>query len=433
MCSLADILNNFENVPSGHTLHSDFFDESGTVSELEVSRAFLSLAEGLQFLHNVQRRLHLGISPESVVITANGKWKLCGFGFSLSFQQGDQQRIASPYFLKAGGHQSASGTTGSVRVEPDLQYQPPETTDGGYNPPGVRYLTPQTDSFALAMLMYDVYRYNIGCSQRDRHLFQASLCISNNDVNQHLIVFENLQRLDFSFLLPGIDRLIMGLLQLNLQFRMTISDIVSSTYFVTGNQQIITTLETLHTRDVGTQSSQLLTLIHQLDTFPLRILKFTALPCIGKLCLQNPLLWEYALPLHKLLARLLGREQYKPLAAPYIAAGLTANSSTECTHAFLSSLDFIQESFDQTFFAVSSLNSLSQTIFLYSKCFWKHRSTPRASLCMLWKRQILCYRYALRFVPTFDFYRNAMCRLFALEYCFRAPMPRSDDFCSRRR
>lgn len=355
MCSLADILNNFENVPNGHAFHSDFFDESGTVSELEVSRAFLSLAEGLQFMHNVQRRLHLNISPESIVITANGKWKLCGFGFSLSFQQGDQ-RIASPYFLKASSQQSAA-TAGAVRIEPDLQYQPPETTEGGYNPPGVRYLTAQTDSFSLALLLYDIYRYNIGSSQRDRSVFHPSLSISNNDVSQHLIVFENLSRLDYGFLPSGIDRLISGLLQRNIQYRLSMQDIVGHPYFVTGNQAIINTLETLHTRDLGTQSSQLLTLFHQIDTFPARVLKFTALPAIGKLCLANPMLWEYALPMHKMLFRLLGREQYRMIAAPFVAQGMVSNVSVEAMHAFMNSIDFIQDAFDASFFAVRILLS----------------------------------------------------------------------------
>lgn len=359
VCSLADILNNFENVPNGHAFHSDFFDESGTVSELEVSRAFLGLAEGLQFMHNVQRRLHLNISPESIVITANGKWKLCGFGFSLSFQQGDQ-RIASPYFLKAS-QGASSGTAGAVRVEPDLQYQPPETTEGGYNPPGVRYLTALTDSFSLALLMYDVYRYNIGSSVRDRSSFQPSLSITNNDVNQHLIVFENISRLDFNFVPSGIDHLITGLLQRNPQFRKTMQDIVSHTYFVTGNQAIINTLETLHTRDLGTQSSQLLTLFHQIDTFPARVLKFTALPAIGRLCLANPMLWEYALPMHKMLFRLLGREQYRLVAAPFVAPGIISNVSTEAMHAFLNSLDFIQDAFDSSFFAVRRLHRSNKT------------------------------------------------------------------------
>jgi serine/threonine protein kinase len=109
-------MSRFETVPSG-AAHADFFENGRVVSEIEVSRGFLNLAEGLQYLHVVQRKLHLGINPESVVITAEGIWKLCSLGLSLGFQQGDQLRLPSPYFLKAEPAAHAS----SIRLEPDLR------------------------------------------------------------------------------------------------------------------------------------------------------------------------------------------------------------------------------------------------------------------------------------------------------------------------
>jgi SCY1-like protein 2 len=367
VCSLADIFTNFEYVPGGHLQLGDLFDEGGfTISELEISRAFLSLAEGLQFLHNVQRRLHLNLNPESIVLTATGKWKLCGFGFSLSFQQGDQQRIASPYFLKSATSSSSASSNSNnnsiVRLEPDLQYQPPEMTDGGYNPPGIRYLTSSTDAFSLGMTMFEVYRYNLSCTPRDRTVFHPTIHISNNDIHQHLMALDNLTKLSFSFLPTGIDRLIVNLLQLNVTSRQTINDIVNATYFVSGNQAIITTLESLHTRDLGTQSSQLMALLHQLPGFPPRVLKYTAIPAIGKIALTNPLLWEYALPVHRFIARILPRDQYRTIAAQYMTIGMMNNTSIEAMHAFLSFLEFIQESFDNTFFTVSIKSIISMIL-----------------------------------------------------------------------
>lgn len=55
-------------MPNGHIQHQAFFDEVGTVSEIEISKAFISLAEGLQFMHNVQRRLHMNINPECKIL-----------------------------------------------------------------------------------------------------------------------------------------------------------------------------------------------------------------------------------------------------------------------------------------------------------------------------------------------------------------------------
>lgn len=41
------------------------------------------LCEGLAFLHNEVKLLHRNISPESIIINANGAWKLIGFELAL--------------------------------------------------------------------------------------------------------------------------------------------------------------------------------------------------------------------------------------------------------------------------------------------------------------------------------------------------------------
>lgn len=107
LCSLSDLLTNFEHIPagssgSGFAELSGFIDNNNnsSISETEISRGLFNIAQGLQYLHTVQRRLHMNVTPECVVITSSGQWKLCGFGLSLSFAQGEQMRIASPYFMQ---------------------------------------------------------------------------------------------------------------------------------------------------------------------------------------------------------------------------------------------------------------------------------------------------------------------------------------------
>lgn len=60
-------------------------------------------------------------------------------------------------------------------------------------------------------------------------------------------------------------------------------------------------IDTMSSRDVGTQSSQLISLQSEIATFSPRILIYTVLPTISKLCLQNNTLWVYALPLFSLV------------------------------------------------------------------------------------------------------------------------------------
>eukprot|EP00981_Chlorochromonas_danica_P003586 scaffold662_cov281-Ochromonas_danica.AAC.1 len=348
VCSLADLLGEFEQVPGGHAIHSDFFDQNGLFSEIEISRAFLLLSQGIQYLHNVQRRLHLNISPESVVITAAGCWKLCGFGFSLDFAQGDLQRIASPYFLKSNNKE--------VRLEPDLRFCAPECTDGGFNPPGTRFLTPASDAFSLGLMFYEVYRYNLRMSPHDRLSYRPTVPISGNDANQHIMALDTLRSADYSFLPNGIDSVIGGLLQMNVQVRSTITDVVNNPFFAMGAQAVINTLESIHSKDIGTQSSQLISLEKQIADFPIRVLKFIVLPTVGQLCLSQPALWEFSLPLHETLSKAMTIDQYKPIAAPYIAAGLAVTTPPETVQSFLWHIKFIANTFDTIFFQTHATN-----------------------------------------------------------------------------
>jgi hypothetical protein len=193
VCSLADSLYNFENIASGMSSHACFFDNDGSVSEMEISRGLYTLAEGLQVLHTVHRKLHLNLTPESVVFTPGGYLKLCGMGFALGFQVGDAQRLASPYFLKAAEAKA------NIRLEPDLRYCGPEATIGGLNPTSVRYLSTSEDVFALGVLCLEMYRYNL----KEVHEGRAHLPLvplSNNSVSQHHASLEILGGLDMNFL-----------------------------------------------------------------------------------------------------------------------------------------------------------------------------------------------------------------------------------------
>lgn len=71
-------------------------------------------------------------------------------------------------------------------------------------------------------------------------------------------------------------------------------------------------------RDLGTQSSQLLSLQPELAHFPGRMLIHSILPAVSRLCLAAPNLWVYAMPLHAELAKLLPEDKYMYYAGPYL-------------------------------------------------------------------------------------------------------------------
>lgn len=359
VCSLADILNNCENVPGGMADHVAFFEAEKTVSEMEVSRGLLSVAAALQYLHSVQRKLHLNLTPESIVITETGQWKLCGFGFHLTFEQGDQQRLASPYFLKA--FPSTVHNT-VARLEPDLRYASPECTDGGMNPPGVRYLSPAADLFSLGLVFYEMYRYNLKLTSYERSFYRATVPVTHNDVNQHHLALQALHKMELNYLPNGVQQLLTGLVNLNPQLRMSINELTNHNYFTTGTQAILNLIDVLHTKDLGTKSSQMISLQHQLSEFPARVLINSVVPKISYLCVQESQLWVYALPIHVYVQRLLPGDQYKNKAHSFIAKGLAVADNNECIQAFLANINFIAKTFGKEFFQVCSDNADSRLV-----------------------------------------------------------------------
>jgi serine/threonine protein kinase len=78
ICSLRNVFDYFKGLQEGANFHDGFFGRSNdcTATEMEISRAFLHITEALQYLHNVQRKLHLNLTPESIVLTASGRWKV---------------------------------------------------------------------------------------------------------------------------------------------------------------------------------------------------------------------------------------------------------------------------------------------------------------------------------------------------------------------
>lgn len=52
------------------------------LSELEIKYGLDRIVEGLAFLHGSCKLVHCSLSPMSIVIAADGQWKLSGLGLS---------------------------------------------------------------------------------------------------------------------------------------------------------------------------------------------------------------------------------------------------------------------------------------------------------------------------------------------------------------
>jgi len=353
LCSLGDLLHGFDVVPDGLRTHASVFGAQGVLSEMEISRGLGQVVEALQTLHQVHRRLHLGLTPESIVLTPEGKWRLCSFGFSLCCEVGESSRVASPYFLRAMN----SGNS-RVRLEPDLRYLGPEVTAGGLDPPGIRYMQPTTDVFALGVLFYEAYKYNLKLAlERRPHL--CTMPLSGNSAMDHPNALTSLSNMDVNFLPHGLASLLQAMMASQTHLRITTADIGNHSYFNTGNLAVLRTVDALPSRDVGTLGTQLQSLVSQLGDFPERLLVSSVLPAICLVTNQNAALWVYAIPLHQTIRERVGDKlAFRNAVQDCFAAGLGVINPVETMQAFLRAVNFVRESFEATFFETNVINKL---------------------------------------------------------------------------
>jgi SCY1-like protein 2 len=352
VCSLADLLYEFDCVPEGRRLHGGLFEAGGALSEMEISRGLSQLVEGLQVLHNVHRRLHLSLSPEALMITPGGQWKLCSFGYSLCYEHGESARVASPYFLKAVGQHN------KTRLEPDLRYCGPEMTIGGIDPPQIRYLTPAADVFAIGVLFLELYRFNLkSLPERRPHLSLVPL--SSNSPLDHPNALDSLSNVDMTYLPHALGHLLQTMIALPTHLRINTTDICNHAFFATGNLAVLRAVDGLPSRDAGTQGSQLMALNDQLDDFPTRLLVGAVLPAICQVTSQNAALWTYALPLHRTIyTKLNDKFKFRNVVSESFANGLSVLNPVETMLSFLHCVDFIMEIFDTNFFESHVVNKL---------------------------------------------------------------------------
>ena len=154
--------------------------------------------------------------------------------------------------------------------------------------------------------------------------------------------------------------------------RISTSDVGNHTYFNTGNLAVLRTVDALPARDVGTQGTQLQTLVGQLGDFPERLLLSSVLPAVCQVTSQNAALWVYAIPLHQTIqARIGDKLAFRNAVQDCFAAGLGVVNPVETMQAFLRAVNFIREVFEAAFFEVGS-SAHGRCCGLHTLCLASH-------------------------------------------------------------
>lgn len=357
MCSLADILSRFEQVPGRYNWHTTYVEPNATITEVEISRGILNVAAGLQYLHTVKKKLHLNVSPESIVLTPTGHWKLCGFGFALGIQA-DEFRIALPYFLGPG-----SAAVKSIRLEPDLRYSGSEMSDGGAGGDGatIRQASHTSDVFSLGLVGYEMYRYNLMLAVQGR-AHSPVIQIHNNNLNDHPLAVQAVDSLDYSSVPLAARQLLTGMMQHNAQSRISLLDLTNNPFFHSGDMAVLSTVDELLFKDVGSQASILSSLSSQICNFSPRIIENTVLPVICNVGVANPSMWVYTLPVLTFISTKITTAAFLRNATAAFMKGLAVSEFTETIHAFVKHIDLLLDKFDPQFFQANVVPMLCNGI-----------------------------------------------------------------------
>ncbi|GAB2217242.1 hypothetical protein Droror1_Dr00000414 [Drosera rotundifolia] len=271
---------------------------------LEVKHGLLQVAEALDFLHNNARLIHRAISPESVLITANGSWKLGCFGFAISTDQASGDLASSQAF-----HYAEYDVEDSVLpFQPSLNYTAPEL---------VRTKEPSatcaSDIFSFACLAYHLITHK-------------PLLDCHNNVKMYMNSLNYLTSEAFSSipseLVPDLQRM----LSVNESQRPSASNFTGSLFFRNDTRlRALRFLDHMLERDNMQKSEFLKALSDMWKDFDSRVLRYKVLP---PLCaeLRNLVMQPMILPMVLTIAESQDKNDFELSTLPTLLPVLSSAS-----------------------------------------------------------------------------------------------------------
>ncbi|KAL8167086.1 hypothetical protein V2J09_008585 [Rumex salicifolius] len=271
--SVANALGNVENISK---LPKEL--KGMEMGLLEVKHGLLQLAETLDFLHNNARLIHRAISPESVLITASGAWKLGGFGFAISSDQASGDLAHTHAF-----HYSEYDVEDSILpLQPSLNYTAPELVQSKSSSVGWF-----SDIFSFGCLAYHLISH--------KPLFDC-----HNNVKMYFNTLNYLS--SFSSIPPELVSDLQRMLSVNESFRPSAIDFTGSPFFREDTRlRALRFLDHLIERDNMQKSDFLKALADMWKDFDSRVLRYKVLP---PLCaeLRNLVMQPIILPMVLVIA-----------------------------------------------------------------------------------------------------------------------------------
>lgn len=295
--SVANTLGNLENVTNVPKELRGM--EMGL---LEVKHGLLQLAESLDFLHNHAHLIHRAISPENILITSSGAWKLGGFGFAVSAAQasGDSTNLQAFHYAEYDVEDSI------LPLQPSLNYTAPELVKSTVSSAGWA-----SDIFSFGCVAYHL-------------IARKPLFDCHNNVKMYMNTLTYLSSDTFSSIPPELVPDLQRMLSSNESSRPTAMDFTGSPFFRNDTRlRALCFLDHMLERDNMQKSEFLKALSDMWKDFDSRVLRYKVLP---PLCaeLRNVVMQPMILPMVLTIAESQDKSDFEITTLPALVPVLSA-------------------------------------------------------------------------------------------------------------
>ena len=325
-----------------------------SMSEFEVCHGMHQIAEALRFLHEEGRVVHGNISPSSIIITKDGDWKLCGFGFSQSgIGDGDFAK-ANMFSQEACDEDNAATRQHApprVPLRPTINYAAPEICDASVTR---RECCHASDVFSFACLLWEL---TVGMQAQDGTA-QPLLQGRDGRVSTHRFKLSQLNPdqviFSASSLMPqSLSETLRVMLNVDPRRRPSMRHVCSSPFFDSGSVKVLKIVSSLTASDTtaARQAQILAHLPKQLAQFPARVIRDRVLPTLVTMCATRSQTTPFVLPSLLFSARKLSRGEFDRTLAPVFQA-LVADlpkMAAQCTLILVENVQILLQQGSRTF------------------------------------------------------------------------------------
>ncbi|KAK9748953.1 hypothetical protein RND81_02G092400 [Saponaria officinalis] len=299
MASVANTLGDLSNL--GDNLPKEL-KSAMEMGLLEVKHGLLQIAESLEFLHNNARLVHRAISPESILITASGAWKLGGFGFAISSDQaaGGSSNVQAFHYSEYDVEDSI------LPLQPSLNYTAPELVRNKDSSGGC-----SSDIFSFGCLAYHL-------------IARKPLLDCQNNVKMYMNTLNYLTSEAFSSIPPELVPDLQRMLSYNETGRPSALDFTGSPFFRDDTRlRALRFLDHMIGRDNMQKTEFLKALSDMWKDFDSRVLRYKVLP---PLCaeLRNVVMQPMILPMVLTIAESQDKHEFELSTLPALVPAFKA-------------------------------------------------------------------------------------------------------------